>query len=457
MIEPLDWTTKSNTAFPYASVASAKDLLAYYDISSNAVIAIRRRNSQGGYDLVANFTSSVNPKVRTNGKWIWTEESSLALFSIDENNKLSEPNYFPPVGGNVLSDDTFVAYDPDSPDGNYTIKTYQYYPSNNTWSPIPGTELNVTTPVKSSYDLQSYRVYDNHLVLTDLTDPNNVSVKLYQRQPDKSWSLTDTIPVVNVEIEVSPVSVHYNEIDTIVFAHMTTGANNSEGIVYIYTKKNNVWNEQMFYATNVGYYPVGNLGASATFIDANTLLLSAGTESFFSKAPTNIGKVLMLTRSNGGDWTPYLDIVGNGADIFGLSIAVNDYDLIVHEYSLVTKNGRFRVYTAPLCFARPLNVTCKNEQVSDCSSLANSDLYTINSSPRCGTITPFFNSLSVVNSKVEAQFTFTRFGEDFSCNATLTCPGPAPVRAPAKPTSSASFVQFGLASLGVFLAAVWML
>ncbi len=305
--------------------------------------------------------------------------------------------------------------------------------------------------------MQSYRVYDNHLVLTDMTDPNNVSVKIYQRQPDKSWSLTDTIPVVNINVDSWLVSVHYNQVDTVVFVVMTTGADNSEGIVYIYTKKNDVWNEQMFYATNVGYNPVGNLGASVAFIDANTLLLSAGTESYISRAPMNIGKVLMLTRNDGGDWTPHLDIVGNGADIFGLSIAVNDYDLIVHEYSLVTKSGRFRVYTAPLCFARPFNVTCKNEQFNDCSSLANTDLYTINSSPRCGTITPFFNGLSVLNSKVEAQFTFTRFGEDFSCNATLTCGAAStPIRAPAKSTSSASIVQLGLASLGVFLAAIWM-
>jgi hypothetical protein len=96
-------------------------------------MAISRRNSEGVYEHAANFTEYATPYPSTNDKWVALHGEGVALFNIDANNKVSDVSYIGTYGGFLLSDDTFVGFDPvsENDDGNFTIRTYQYEASNN--------------------------------------------------------------------------------------------------------------------------------------------------------------------------------------------------------------------------------------------------------------------------------------------------------------------------------------
>jgi hypothetical protein len=453
----LDWSTATSLSFGIFPVATKKDLLVYLDASNSelSVMAVRRRNNEGVYVHVANFTEQVSPFASTNGKWVALQGEGNYLFNIDENNNLSNSSFIPTIGGFLLSDDTFVGFDPvsENGDGNYTIRTYEYSTENKNWTEITGTELVVPFVAQSIADISSYRATDTHLVIVDYSNPESLSVRIYNRLANLSWSLTENVPVNSTLSEIN--SPHYNGVDTLVYS-LVAEEGGSIGIVFIYTKINGQWVEQKFTTESVDYRPVGYLGLSIAFVDANNILISAGLEGYTggSGTPTSAGKVLFVTRGSDGKWEPALDLVG--PNLFGLGVGVNDHDIVVPSL-LVSESSTagLTFYVAPRCFAQPINVTCSNQQVNDCSDVDISEMYTINN-PQCGAITANLNGFSLVNNQaISAEFTFTRgYGADFSCNATVTCPAP-PVAANNN-VNSAIVLQLGLASLLVSAAVLFL-
>ncbi len=443
------------------------DLLVYPDTSNSAApaLAIRRRNAEGIYVPVANFTENVQVYVITNGKWIATTALSgtaATLFTIDDNNNISNGSTIAStVGGFLLSDDTFVGYDP-SPlsDGNFTIRTYQYEASNNTWLNIPGTELVVRTTAAYLGDASTYRATDTHLVILDTFDPQNFTINIYERQADKSWKLVDSVPV-NSTADQLPGGVSYNG-ETLVyarFAELLASNPSTYGAVYLYTKTANAWTYQRFDLLELGYKPVGLMGFSVIFIDADTMLVSVAFDGYSGQTIAG-GKVLMLTREN-GVWNPTLDLIG-GAGLFGFGMAINNNDLILVSLTAVSGGYGVTFYTAPLCFSKPINATCNDKQVDSCTDLTATPLYTVNN-PQCGAVTAKMNGFSLINNQeLEVQFSFTKgFGPAVYCNATVTCPAPpvAPVaNIQATPTkvSSAGALQLGITSLLTTIALAFM-
>ncbi len=446
----MDWSVVSSLseALP---VATKKDLLVYVEGPNNykrgvqvdsPVMAIRRRTNEGVYEHVANFTEFTSPFANTNGKWVALLGEGAVLFSVDENNQVSNMSYVDTMGGYLLADDTFVGYDPNSPlnDGNYTIRTYQYEASNNTWLNIPGTEVNVRDAWWQA-DISSYRASDTHLVLIDTSSSDNVTVNIYARQADRSWSLVETVPVNNTV--GSQASVTYNGVDTVVLSILEE-EESAIGIIFTYTKINGKWIEQKFTPASVGYRPVALLGFAVVFADANTLLISAGFEGLAEMMTLQAGKVLVLTRTNSGAWEPMLDFVANQG-FFGLGIGANDHDIIIAAVNPVSSLLQF--YAAPRCFTQPISATCADEQVSDCSQVDISALYTVNN-PQCGAVDTTLTGIGLVNNKVlQAQFSFNKgFGPVAYCNATVTCP-----QIPTGNVSGANVVQFSLVLLFVML------
>jgi hypothetical protein len=446
-LEPMGWTARSSTNSYNLPVVTKKDLLVYYDGDSS--MAITRRNNEGVYVHVANYTKDTSVLATTNGKWVALLGEGNQLFSVDATNQVSETSYIGAIGGFLLSDDTFVGLYP-TEDGS-SIRTFEYNTAGNNWTSIAGTELFAVTDLIYQGDYSAYQVSDTHLVLTDTTGGNH-TIKIYERLANRSWSLIDSVAVdSSFSMPGSPI---YNGVDTIAYASPLKSENGEEslGYVFIYTKLDGQWSlRNTFSATSVGYRPPTLLGWRTVFLDADTLLVSAGYEGF---SYPDAGRVLMLTRSTNGTWEAVLDLVGS--EVFGLGIGVNDYDLVIPSLSL---GGNFLTFNvAPRCFTEPINVTCNIQQVTDCADLSSAELYTVHN-PQCGTVTANLLGLNLVNNQaLEAQFSFTRdFGSTVYCNATVTCPAP-PVTTVATPVNnnvnSADVLRFGLASFFVYVAAI---
>jgi hypothetical protein len=316
---------------------------------------------------------------------------------------------------------------------------------------IPGTELVVQTVVSVSGDFTSYRVYDNYLVIADISEGlDNMTVNLYERLVNKSWSFVESIQVNASGSEA--FAVHYNGVDTFAFGLLAQYESSSVGAVRIFTKKNGAWSEQLFTPSTLGYTGFTYLGFSGRFVDENSLLFSAAYEGVTgSSAPTNVGKVVMFSRTDNGDWQPAVDLDGSTGDVFGVGVGVNDHDIVISAIAL-SGSSSVTFYTAPRCFYQPINVTCNIQQVTDCADLSSAELYTINN-PQCGAITANLLGLSLVNNQaLEAQFSFTRdFGSTVYCNATITCPAP-PVAPTSNNVNNAGVLQLGLASFFVTVA-----
>jgi hypothetical protein len=180
-LDPLPWsTTSSITPSLNVGVATRKNLLVYLDASNSEL-------------SVANFTEQVSPYAVTNGEWtaVLPLESGATLFNIDASNNLSNSSFIQnTIGGFILSDDTFVGYDPvsENGDGNYTIRTYEYNAANNTWTSIAAADLQVTFEPTFYGDFSSYRASDTHLTFLDTTT-ENYTIQIYERQADKSWTM----------------------------------------------------------------------------------------------------------------------------------------------------------------------------------------------------------------------------------------------------------------------------
>lgn len=358
---------------------------------------------------------------------------SASLFSIDENDVLSTTSFVNNTfGGFLLSDDTFVGA---FTNGNLRFRTYAYTASNNSWNSIPGTELSVATSAQWAGDISTYRASDSHLVFIDFASAD-YHVALYARQADRSWSYVESITVNNT-FDPKFGNVVYNDVDTLVYSRPVQAVNTDFlGIVFVYTKMNGNWVEQTFTVESVGYKAKGLLGAQVIFTDPNTLYISAGYENVDLAAVTTTaligGKILLLTRNTSGLWEPTVNLVGGDYGVFGLGFGINDYDIIVPIITadaITTPDGvsgnPITLYTAPRCFRDPIDVTCTDQQVNDCSKFSTDLLYTINN-PHCGVVTASISSLSLINNQqMNAQFTFTRsFASPVYCNATVTCPAP---------------------------------
>lgn len=444
-----------------------KDLMIYLDMSapSAPTMSVRRRNAEGAYLHVANITAEIpSPYSNTNGKWIailpfLNSGGGATLVTIDDNNNISNSSFIAgTVGGFLLSDDTFVGFDPQAlDDGNYTIRTYQYESSDNTWNEIAGTQLLVTSQVSWQGDYSSYRATDTHLTVA-VTDSysGNITVMIYERQANKSWTFMDSLPVNSSFGQ--PAGVNFNGMDTVIVTYpmFVVQADSTYGVAFLYTKNNGVWSEEPLRVLDLGYRPVGLLGTTTIFIDANTLLVSVALDGYGGGggALGNAGKILMLTRNSTGNWQPSLDLVG-GSGLFGLGLSVSDRDVIVASLTSYNGNGYFfDLYSGPLCFTEPINVTCHEEQVNECSQVLFSELYTVNN-PQCGAVSATMDSFSLVNNQaVQVQYSFSKgFGPSVTCNATVTCPAPpvAPVSnvvaAPTKVSSAGATQVVGFASL----------
>jgi hypothetical protein len=440
----MDWSAISalNEMLP---VVTGGDLLVYPEIPdlSTPLTAIRRRNNEGFYERVANFTDFASPISATNGKWVMLHgyDEGSVLFTIDENNYLSNTSYLD-VGGFLLSDDTFVGfvYEEDSSCSciRNIVKSFEYNTETNNWTSIHGTELSLPYDVNWEGDKSSYRASDTHLVLIDSWS-DDVTVQIYERQLNRSWSFFESVPI-NSTLRYG--SVEYNGIDTLVITQLGIEVDLAFGIVFIYTKINGIWTEQQFTPASIGYKPLAYLGIAVAFVDAKTLLVCSGLEGYGTGISMfKGGKVLMVTRNEHGSWEPSLDLVSDNG-VFGLGVGINDHEIIISSF--IPGGAPFITYYAtPRCFHQPINVTCAHQQINDCSQLTSTQLYTVNN-PQCGAVTASLNGFSVGdNQSIEAQFSFNkRFGPTVYCNATVICP--APLTDTPTSVSGSDFIRLGL-------------
>lgn len=464
----MNWV--SNTAVSTSiMVATGGDLLVYWDVSIPfpGQIAIRRRNSEGDYPLVANSTVTYTPDARTNGKWVVMiapkavsgPDLPNTLFSVDADNKVSEQSTIYTTDGFILSDDTFVGYDPEMDGEVFYLRTYEYNSAIKNWTVIAAANLPVTTDVEGKGDWRSYQVSDTHLSITDYSNSSNYRIQIYARQPNKSWNMTDDFST-NVTFS-TPGSPFFNGVDTVAYAIPEQGIEDgSYGIVYLFTKTNGEWSLQNYLTVaSVGYKRRGYLGYKCLFLDADTLLVNAASEEA-PDMPYSAGRVLMLTRDSNGVWQPVADIDG-GDPFFGKGMNVNNHDLIIS--AILTQ---LRFHSAPKCFHHPINVTCNSQQVTDCNDLSRSELYTLNN-PECGAVDATLLGVSLINNQaLEMQFSFARQiplgAATVSCTTTVTCPAPpvAPVAAvaPVGKVSAAPSSHFGVASLfGTLVASLFFM
>ncbi len=399
-------------------MASKKDLLVYVDVSSGSpALAIRRRNNEGDYLLVANYTGAFGYTIKTNGNWIvsFIDGQPAALFHIDSNNTLSATSYCNVLIGYLLSDDTLVG----TSDG-LVIKTFAY---NSTWNEIPGTALSLRSGLQWLWETASFQATDKHLTVIQQSG-SDYAVEIYERLQNRSWSFVESFPVNDVG------GVTYNGIDTVVFSIPGVTVGTANGIVLIYTKINGTWATQEFTTTSVGYRPLGYFGLLITFVDANSLLIAAGYEGYTGSSPTSdiqIGKVLLLTRLKSDElWDAVADMNSTGGQ-FGLGLGINNYDVLIAN--IVTDESGLQptltFYTTPSCFTQPIDVTCKDQQVDDCAGLVLSDFYTVNTA-QCGNeVIAVLGNITLFDDHAVANITLSRsFALPVTCTAQLTCPTP---------------------------------
>jgi hypothetical protein len=436
-----------NTLTPYDHMfLEAKgDLLVYTDFVNPPMTAtsvvLRRKN--GVYEHAVNISTSYYAS--TNGKFIASYfNNQVAIYSLDENNQLSAGfNFSNILGGILLSDNLFVGLD-SSDDGNYTLRTYELQTDSGTWI-----EVNGGVEASVAYwqgPKASFCVAENRLVVVDnITDPFDFRARIFELQTDKSWKFIDSVSV-NTSLGFGRVA--YNGVDTIVYSLPDVAediGNPVYGLVYAYTKVNDEWIAQKFSGSSVGYQPISYFGYFVQFADVDTLLISAAYEGNVMTGFTG-GKILVLKRNLDGSWKPEIDLISTSG-IFGVGLAITDDSIIAAAVEATASVGLYiSLYSTPRCFYKPLNVTCNNQQIDDCSNVAVEDLFTHNN-PECGAVSAAIRGFSLIDNKaVEAQVMLQKnIVPTIYCNVTVTCPAP---KTPLD-VSSASIRYFSFATIAL--------
>jgi hypothetical protein len=154
----------------------------------------------------------------------------------------------------------------------------------------------------------------------------------------------------------------------------------------------------------------------------------------------------VLKRNLDGSWKPEIDLISTSG-IFGVGLAITDDSIIAAAVEATASVGFYiSLYSTPRCFYKPLNVTCNNQQIDDCSNVAVEDLFTHNN-PECGAVSAVIRGFSLIDNKaVEAQVMLQKnIVPVIYCNVTVTCPAPKTPR----DVSGASIRYFSFATIAI--------
>ncbi len=374
------------------------------------------------HNEIANITDHYNYAPRTNGEWIVIPDQSSAspslyIYKLENNvptlnQTIEGPDYdktsfFP---GNV-----FVGERP----GYLGIYAY----NGTAWTFVADFDLgdHIVAPIDQV-------TQDGKFVITY----NASSVNIFEFVASgPTFKLIETIEADTATYQIAL----YNGVDTMVLTSLAD-LNFQEiyGYLKFYQKVNGVWTSgQQITAASLGLRTVALMGQTGKFIDANTLVVSApadnsGTVPKDASGPA--GKVVVITRNDTGVWQQSYQLNATEQVFFGLNVAINDQrELVVPGLTFGSVNEGY-LYSS--CLTTAINVTCKDIQLDDCTTIPTDTLYTVNN-PQCGTVTAHPTEIQEQNNVIVA-FKFDKFGLTATCNSTVTCsatpPGALPAASP---------------------------
>lgn len=404
-------------------------------------LVVFKRGNDGFYQVVARANSSADAAeaVITNGAW--------AAVLVTGTHQLFKLN----ADGSV-ADDVHLLYLPSSAakfyaDGSYVVVTFEgiltYEFANNEWALIRNdTFENITFPYPQS--TSGVRLEENYIVSPNEALPDGFYyVQLFSRQADQSWSFVESVPI-NATYDTVFRSFFWIDSDTLVMSGVLETGSLPFGSVFVFKKSNGEWDlAQRFDALDLQLTGFSYMGIAAHQLDKDNILIGAALEGYVSSLDGhNGGLMLLLQRSASGEWaiTSKIHPAQRTSGFASVGVTSNAYDVLSFDCPANETAYLFActIYTLPLCFYHPVNVTCDNQQLESCSSfdLDLSGLYIVNN-PECGLTTTHFGDLQINNDGIHVYFNITKGPQSVQCAVTLECPDP-PIAPPVSTVNTPS-------------------
>jgi hypothetical protein len=173
---------------------------------------------------------------------------------------------------------------------------------------------------------------------------------------------------------------------------------------------------------HLGLRGAGGLGFSLAFMDQTMLIITAPFDNVTaSQTKGPVGKAIAMARNEFGTWSEKFHIYGDEVGPFGFSSFVTDTEVLIAGFFQDWQGAQWKghIYSFNKCL--PIDVTCKDVQLNDCSTLPLDTLYTINN-PQCGAVEALAGTPVQTGNKVIVPYNFTKESSVATCNATVTCP-----------------------------------
>lgn len=206
----------------------------------------------------------------------------------------------------------------------------------------------------------------------------------------------------------------YNEVDTVVVmsTDIVSGDQNKGGIMFYQKVIGGQWIlGKEFTAEDLGLRPASMLGKIGTFVYQNTVVISAVAENsaVLTTQGGPAGKVIVMTRNGDGLWEQKFQLYAEEEVYLGYNTFVNKFnEIIVSGMKPDSLTGY--VYSISMCVTDPINVTCHDVTLDNCTTLPLDTLYTVNN-PRCGS----------VNGIIRVQLLEIGYDSHVQCNCHVPC------------------------------------
>jgi hypothetical protein len=394
------------------------DIMVHPTVSSEVnQLAIRRRGAKDQYNLIYSSSEYGSEAPKTNGNWVAAPlDTTTAVLEVLDNDtvvyKSSLSSSY--LTGSFFPNNVFVGY---STDG----EKLDIYTLDSDWT-FAGDFYPLGSPFPSDGRLSQDQRYvvvhnDTHLNIYEYlsADITFTLVESFEYNTTYNWHSfyngNDSVVVMTDEIEISTEN-------SVLF-----------GGAVVYQKVNGEWIEkQTFDGLSLGFRGEGYLGVTGTFYNQNTMVLLAPADNTDNlqgeKGPA--GTVYVLGRDGGtGTWSQMYQIYSDEKVKFGYNVFVSDTSMIIPGFTSNFLGAPYGyMFSINKCIGFPIDVTCKDFQLDDCSSITFDALYSINEL-ECGPVEMSVGSMDLSKSnEATVTYNFSKLGLSATCNATVMCPAP---------------------------------
>ncbi len=450
-----------------------------YPPGSGAISIYKWDADSNTYNSVYNYSTVANRwKPATNGKWFGHflhKSNRIRMMQLDATNQAANESFIQ-LGTfysfyKILSDDSLIL---PSDQGILTLVF-----NGTDWEQADVLEIST---INIGGNVPSFDVTDTLMLAWN----SSSSFNIYERT-GLQWNLLQSHDIGTTYSlgSISSICTFLVDQDTVVVVSPYTadprlGVAAGNGYLLFISKVNGVWQDQIVLGDDLGLSQNSDVGTIYFTIDSNYVLIGAPNEG----GPPVVKRSLHAADGNfneiskksvqGGEtgsfgsaflfqrnletksWSAKAKIVVS-KDInnyFGTGFGKNSHgDIMVMSCEMDPSYVSFYhclPYSFPRCSLDPVNVTCNDLTLNDCSSVDFNqlDLYTQND-VQCGAVDASYKGVSIENYKFQVSLSLSRTlaPSTYLCNATASCPLPpgaastpganVPVASPTKKVSEA--------------------